>query len=287
MKKLRIAILMHENDDEDRVKDYLIYILTQIWKEDGHEIIFLFGINKYIPADIILVHVDLSVVPDSYLEFADRYPVNINGSIKDIRKKSYSNHLLHKIDSWDGQVIVKSNNNSAGIPERRGRGFTGRVQKKIYSLFQNSNIPFLPSPILSAQDYKIYNHLKDVPSYYFYHPGIVVQKFLPEKDGDLFCTRILILLGDRAKCTLIKSKKPIVKSETAEIMEKDVEPHPDILALRKELGFNYGKFDYVINDGKAILLDANKTVGSPGELTGNRDLKKPLRYYAEGLYSFF
>ncbi len=287
MKNLRIAILMHENDDEDRIKDYLISILAEIWQEDGHEVIFLFGTKKFVPADIILVHVDLSVVPDSYLKFAKRYPLSINGSVKDIRKKSYSDHLIHKNDSWDGRVIVKSNNNSAGIPERRGRGFTGRIQKKIYSLIQHSNLPFLPSPILSALDYKVFNDLQDLPSFYFYHPGLVTQKFLPEKDGDLYCTRILIFLGDKTRCSLIKSKDPIVKSDTAESIETDIDPHPDILALRKKLGFNYGKFDYVINDGKAVLLDANKTVGSPGEFAKNRDIKEPMKYYAEGLYSFF
>ena len=31
---------------------------------------------------------------------------------------------------------------------------------------------------------------------------------------------------------------------------------------RRDLGFDYGKFDYVIHEGRAILLDANSTPGS-------------------------
>ena len=34
-------------------------------------------------------------------------------------------------------------------------------------------------------------------------------------------------------------------------------------AERERLGFDYGKFDFVVREGKAILLDANKTPGSP------------------------
>lgn len=30
-------------------------------------------------------------------------------------------------------------------------------------------------------------------------------------------------------------------------------------ALRRELGFDYGKFDYVEHGGRPILLDANRT----------------------------
>lgn len=287
MKKRHIAILMHEKDDESTTKDYLIYILSQIWRENGHKVTFLFGTKEFISADIIFVHVDLSVVPDAYLEFANRYPIGINSSVKDIRKNSYSNHLLQQNDSWDGRVIVKSNNNSAGIPERRRRGFAGRVQKKLFSLIKQSHLAFLPSPILSAQDYKVFDQLSDVPALYFHHPGLIVQKFLPEKDGHLYCTRILVFLGDKMRCTLVKSPGPIVNSDNAEVIEYDVEPDPDILAMRKKLGFDYGKFDYVMHDGNAILLDANKTVGSPRELVGDQKMKERMKFYQEGLFNFF
>lgn len=277
---------MHENDDESTTQDYLIYTLAEIWRESGHKVTFLFGTNHYRPADIMFVHVDLSVVPDSYLQFANRYPVRINNSIKDIRKSSYSDHLLGRHDSWDGPVIVKSNNNSAGIPERRRRGLAGRIQKKLFSLIQQSDIRFFPSPILSARDYKVYNQLEDVPSLFFYHPGFIIQKFLPEKDGDLYCTRILVFLGDKMKCSLVKSKHPIVNSESAEVIEYDVQPDPDILDLREKLGFDYGKFDYVINNGKAVLLDANKTVGNARELINSQKMKERVKSYEAGLYNF-
>lgn len=286
MKKLRIAILMHERDDEDRIKDYLIHTLAEIWQEDGHEVFFLFGTKQVVPADIIFVHVDLSVVPDSYLKFANRYPIQINNAIKDIRKNSYSDHMLGRHDSWNGRVIIKTNNNSAGIPERRRKGILGKIQKKTLSLIQQTKTGIIPSPILSARDYMVYNHLSEVPQFYFFHPAFVIQKFLPEKDGELFCTRILVFLGDKMKCSRVKSKQPIVNSESAVDIEYDITPDPRILSLRKKLGFDYGKFDYVIHNGEAILLDANKTIGNARELINSSKMKERVRAYESGLYSF-
>jgi hypothetical protein len=50
-------------------------------------------------------------------------------------------------------------------------------------------------------------------------------------------------------------------------IRKEAVPVPDELRQRRhELGFNYGKFDFVLHQGKAILLDANKTPGRPRNL---------------------
>jgi hypothetical protein len=56
--------------------------------------------------------------------------------------------------------------------------------------------------------------------------------------------------------------------------------------MRKKLNFDYGKFDYVIHDGRAILLDINKTVGVE-IIYGVPDLEGQRRYRADGIYSYF
>ena len=114
----RIAILMHEKDGEHTIHQYVITLLADHWREDGHEVFFLFGTKRFVPADLIIVHVDLSVVPDSYLRFAARYPVAVNGRVRDIRKSTFSTGLLRPDDLWQGPVIVKSDFNYAGEPER-------------------------------------------------------------------------------------------------------------------------------------------------------------------------
>lgn len=53
----------------------------------------------------------------------------------------------------------------------------------------------------------------------------------------------------------------ILASETIAVPE-------ELRAERHRLGFDYGKFDFVVRDGVAILLDANKTPWMPGAAPG-------------------
>jgi len=61
----RIAILFHENDKKAKAKIcYCVFRWHLAW--GGEWGYFLFGVKKFVPADLIIVHVDLSVVPDEY-----------------------------------------------------------------------------------------------------------------------------------------------------------------------------------------------------------------------------
>ena len=98
MSQMRIAILLHKNDTKEILQSSLITYLAEFWREDGHEVLFLFGTEEFISADILIVHVDLTIVPDSYLEFAKQYPIVLNGNVKDIRKSTISKILLNQDD---------------------------------------------------------------------------------------------------------------------------------------------------------------------------------------------
>ena len=112
-----ILILFHARTKERELKKTSVIGLVKYWREAGYRVTFQFGIKSFIPADIVFVHVDLSVVPNEYLEFAARYPIAINGEIKDIRKTVISENLVKLNDDWQGAVIVKSDLNYAGEPE--------------------------------------------------------------------------------------------------------------------------------------------------------------------------
>ncbi len=114
----RIAVLFHRREPRENISSYIVDHLARFWREDGHEVTYVFGTRQFVPADLVFVHVNLSVVPDEYLQFAARYPVAVNGRIRDIRKSSISRNLLRPDDAWSGPVIVKSDLNYAGIPER-------------------------------------------------------------------------------------------------------------------------------------------------------------------------
>jgi hypothetical protein len=66
-----------------------------------------------------------------------------------------------------------------------------------------------------------------------------------------------------------------------------IEPHPEIpdelRRLRREMGFDFGKFDYGIVDGRVVLYDANRT---PVMLASPRNLPT-FMLLAGGIESFF
>ena len=111
-----IAVLFHENDRHRDLSTYIVGHLAPFWREDGHQVTFLFGTRHFVPADILFVHVNLSVVPDRYVEFAARYPVAVNSRIRDIRKSVISRNLVGPGDPWDGPVIVKTPDSFLVIP---------------------------------------------------------------------------------------------------------------------------------------------------------------------------
>lgn len=58
---------------------------------------------------------------------------------------------------------------------------------------------------------------------------------------------------------------PRVKTGTMVRYDFDAEPPPAIRTRREEFRFDFGKFDYVMRDGEAVLFDANKTPTLSGE----------------------
>lgn len=266
----RIALLFHEKEKRRHPDTYAITHLAKIWAKKGHNVFILFGTKKYVPADLALLHVDLSVVPDEYIEFAQHYPIVLNGKVRDIRKSSFSNNIVEQNSTYDGKIIVKSDFNFAGIPER----------------FSGSNAKSISDQIFKKpEDYKIYYNLSEVPHHFFNNKGIVVEKFLPEMEKDLYVVRNFHFLGDRTTSTKLTSKHPIVNGDTM-IKSETVEPHPDIIEMRRKLNFDYGKFDYVIHKGRVILFDINKTTGS-GALPVTPELLAIRRHRAAGIYYYF
>ena len=82
--KQRIAILFHSRDQELELARYGISHIAKHWTDDGHEVINLFGTEKFVPADALILHVNLSVVPTEYSDFAEQYPVRRTGTPDDI-----------------------------------------------------------------------------------------------------------------------------------------------------------------------------------------------------------
>ena len=190
--------------------------------------------------------------------FASRYPIALNLAAKDIRKSLISANLVRPGDPYSGKVIVKTDLNYGGSPEqiiKRNPPLWRRLSPR--RLFRDNTDG---SGFKAPFDYRIYDSLAELPPVVFERNDVVVEKFLPEQEENLFFVRHYEFLGDCATCTRLAALDPIVKDQTVVRIE-DVEPHPEIVQARESLNFDYGKFDYVVHNGRAVLLDANKTTG--------------------------
>ncbi len=256
-----IVILSHKRSKAYGLKKYAISDIINRWRNDGHNVIELYGIDKFAPADLCVMHVDLSVVPDEYLGFANQYPVVINQKISDIRKSQFSRQQVSPDDNYQGEVIVKTDLNFGGWPEKL-------ITKNFISIQWLKAMRFLGNPsnyFLSQTDYKIFNNLKDMPEKYFLDPTLVVEKFLPEcllePMGDVYCLNYYKFFGSYNLGQKLYSYNKIVTGASA-FKREVTDPHPDVIDIRYKLGMDYGKLDYTIVNGEVILLDVSKTVGA-------------------------
>jgi hypothetical protein len=250
---IRIVIITHVYDGF-RERDFLLRSLAGHWLDAGHDVHLTEGLGNWPDGDVAIMHVDLSVVPGAYSAAAKRYPVVVNGAAIDVRKRLVSRYLVTRNDGWTGPVIVKTDLNYSGIPEKHAAECFRRDGKP-------ADLP--PGPIVATtRPYPIFASAGEVPADVWDNPGFVVERFLPEQDERGYCVRAWVFCGDRERCTRYRGTHPIVKSATIVGNEPVLVPD-ELRAERQRLGFDYGKFDFVVRDGRAILLDANRTPSAP------------------------
>lgn len=116
-----IALLLHERDDAFATTPYLLKPMLDIWAARGLRVETLRGPHARAPADLLIPHVDLTVTPPEYAAVYERYPRVLNRRVLDIAKSSFSANLVGPGADYDGPVIVKTDSNYGGQPERRLR----------------------------------------------------------------------------------------------------------------------------------------------------------------------
>ncbi len=276
-----IAILCRKDEKLTSVKSYAIYGMAQHWMEQGLEVKWLFGPTaKPVKADVLFMHVNLTVVPEQYIKYAEQYPLVINGRVTDIRKSTVCDHLIAQNDNYTGPVIVKTDLNAAGRPEERSRSKLRRhVQSWIKSISASS------LEINSQNEYRIYQTAKDVPLKVFNDPRYVVQKMMAEQEGNTYFVRNYSFLGDHHTCTRLSSKEPIIHLRSTESVEP-IDADPRIIQIRHELGFDYGKLDYVVHNDQVVLLDANKTLGVRDRNETDATVLGQRQERANGIFSY-
>jgi hypothetical protein len=276
--RAHILILTHRQDKFEE-KEYLLHALAQTWRERGMRVTIQQGPGPRVEADVVIPHVDLTALPREYVDCLQHYPLVLNGRVRDISKRLISKNIVRKGGGYAGPVIVKTNRNCAGAPDatmvRRRRG----LGKKLAKL--RRHLPWSWQGELSR--YPIYTSAAEVPTAVWWNRDLVVERFLPERKDEFYCLRTWCFFGDQEINSIVYSHDPVVKARTIVTGEKLEKAPTELHRMRKELGFDFGKFDYSVVDGEVVLYDANTTptlTGVPPDLLSN------MMRLADGLQTF-
>jgi len=281
---LRVAIISHEID-EFQDSTYLLNHLSRIWEQDGIRIAIVKGVNQELPeADIAILHTDITAVGEEYIRVINHYPLVINGAVTDISKKVFSDLIVSNKDAYTGKVIVKTNANFGGMRERQEKFVDGDWQSTIEIQRPWRRVEWL-------EDYPVFDSPSGVPGGVWRNDKLVVEKFLPEQNSQgEYLLKIWVFLGDQGVYYQCVSSEPVIKSHNLIRREYlDVNDVPEsIREVRAKMGFDYGKFDFAIHQGKPVLFDVNRTPGGPTH-TGSRSSERAEHSYrtlSAGLGSF-
>ncbi len=262
-----VLVLLHRNDRGFESIHYLIRPLIAAWQADGIRVEFARGGSRLPEADVLFPHVDLTVTPPAYRRVYARYALVVNRTLIDISKRRISTNLLGPGDDHNGPVIVKTDCNYGGLPEQRLTS-ESPLRRTAHRLAQRSIPPTGRAPsdavdwkhveAMKPSQYPVFATLRDVPREVFANRRLVVEKFIPEFDGESYAIRYCYFLGQAGVCYVLRSREPATKFSNAYSIERVVVPE-SIEAFRRRQGLDYGKIDFVMRDGEPTLIDVNRT----------------------------
>jgi hypothetical protein len=262
-----VVILLHVRDRRAEERPYIVWGLRERWVAAGVETVVSCGPLALRDGDAVVNHVDLTVTPPAYRDVLARAALAVNGACLDVSKRGVSALLLRPGEAWDGPVIVKTDANCGGKSEARfaGAAPAARVLRALRlaagSLAGRSGrarARWRATERIPTEAYPVFPSLADVPSGVLENEALVVERFRPEREGDLYALRTYHVFADRFISRRVLSTQPIVKSGGV-VRREEVEPHEDVVAAARRFGLDFGKIDYVVHDGRAFVIDVNRT----------------------------
>jgi hypothetical protein len=129
--------------------------------------------------------------------------------------------------------------------------------------------PWRKVETLDPYDYPVFNSLAEVPPGVWKNPNLIAEKLVWERnEKGHFLMRNWFFLGDQGFTRSVSSPYHIVKpaepgkeipGRECEFHFQDEPPHPVIQEMRESMGFDYGRFDYVMVNGDPYVFDMNDT----------------------------
>jgi hypothetical protein len=247
-------------------KEMVIDAIALRWIRAGHRVITHHGTEDLPEADVVVLHVDTTRVPDEYRRGIRAYPVVVNRGAVDVSKTRYGGHFLTEPDDDAGAVIVKTTANYGGGPDDRYHRNRSRMRRLRRRLVGKGTKTWERRSRLNPLDYPIFDSSREVPAGVWKNRNLLVQRFLPEMEGELFFIRYWMFFGDQGWARRFGSRTPIAKFHTR-VTDEECIPVPDeLVEIRDRLRVDYGRFDYVLHEGKPVVFDVNKTLSAGGDL---------------------
>ena len=257
MKSASIVILTHAL--QGRAEGYFIEAVGRLWQEAGHRVVVHQGLGAPPPGDLAILHVDQTRVPAAYVKLAARYPRTLNLGAIDIGKRRVSRNLVSPDDAWSGPVIVKTDANSFGNPERRMTEALNRQRGRWPQRLARRLAQGLRPPT-AQENYPIYPDKAAVPRRVWRRPDLVVERFLPQRQGSDYVLNSAFVMGERWIVSSYTAAEPLVKITGLRALIPLFEEVPEtVRRVSRELGLDYGKIDYTVHAGEAQVLDVNPT----------------------------
>jgi hypothetical protein len=270
-----IVVLEHELQDRLGIR-YMAHEFVRPWEALGHRVILHRGLAAPPPGDIAFVHVDLTVIPEGYMDLARSYRRVVNAATADIRKSRYSDCLLARGDAWEGPVIIKTEANHGG-----------HVDDALARMSLEAGIASDAVPPAVMDNYYLCRSMREVPADIWTTPGVIVEKFLPEEDERGSYIRFWTFFGREERSLRYRAAPGVALIRFADFIDREPVPVPDeIRAARERLGFDFGKFDYVKHGDRYFLIDANRTPGAPPTFTADAAVRASLDKLAGAIADF-
>ncbi len=270
-----LVILEHRHQGELGIH-YMAYEFARRWEAAGHRVLVHRGLGAPPEGDVALVHHDLTVIPEEYLELAGRYPRVLNAATGDIRKSRYSDCILRPGDAWAGRVIIKTEANHGG-----------HVDEALRRRSLEAGVEPAGAKAVLMDHYYLCRSMREVPDGIWSQPGVIVEKFIPEVDHRGAYARFWTFLGGEERSFRYRAPANLALIRFADCIDREEIAVPDELrVMRARLGFDYGKFDYVKHEGRYFLLDANRTPGAPDAFASDPSVRESLDRLAGGIAAF-
>lgn len=252
---LTLAVVLHARDTDASRRPYLLWPIVDVWRDQGHRVHIVQGPDVPHDADVVVPHMDLTTMPAAYTQALDAHPRVLNRAVRDLSKRVVSRNLVGRDASWEGPVIVKTDANHGGLPDHRlltpdaGKPRSWRRRRTMRS-----------------EHYPVFASLHDVPRSVFSNPALVVERFLPEREGELHAVRSYVRCAGHETCSRKMAREPSVKSRHV-VAREAVPVVAEARAFADAMGLDYGKVDYVVHQDEVVVLDVSATpTGAVGPL---------------------